>query len=169
MRRLLIATLLALTTPLALSATQTPKDDVQQQDVPLPPGGMNQALPEIKGVVSWKTLAQVEPVKRDGKMIPSFSSQILALDSQLVRINGFMMPLDMTDQQKHFLISAVPSSCPFCMPAGPEAIVEVTSKTPIKFGLEPIIVAGKFVVLKNDQSGLLYRMTDAELVNTSVK
>src|ERR1700730_6763376 len=82
-------------------------------------------LPELQGVVSWKTLAQVEPVKRDGKIIPSFSSQILALDSQLVRINGFMMPLDMTEQQKHFLISAVPSSCPFCMPAGPEEIVAV--------------------------------------------
>ena len=126
-------------------------------------------LPELQGVVSWKTLAQVEPIKRNGKVILSFSSQILALDSQLVRINGFMMPLDMTDRQKHFLVSAVPSSCPFCMPAGPEAIVEVTSKAPIKFGFEPIIMVGKFAVLKNDQSGLLYRMTDAELVNTSVK
>jgi hypothetical protein len=126
-------------------------------------------LPELQGVVSWKTLAQVEPIKRDGKMILSFSSQILALDSQLVRINGFMVPLDMTDQQKHFLISAVPSSCPFCMPAGPEAIVEVTTKAPIKFGFEPIIMAGKFAVLKNDQSGLLYRLSDAELINTSVK
>jgi hypothetical protein len=126
-------------------------------------------LPELQGVVSWKTLAQVEPIKRNGKVILSFSSQILALDSQLVRINGFMLPLDMTDQQKHFLISAVPSSCPFCMPAGPEAIVEVTSKAPIKFGFEPMIMVGKFAVLKNDRSGLLYRMTDAELVNTSVK
>jgi hypothetical protein len=55
------------------------------------------------------------------------------------------------------------------MPAGPEAIVEVTSKAPIKFGFEPMIMVGKFAVLKNDRSGLLYRMTDAELVNTSVK
>ena len=36
-------------------------------------------LPELQGVVSWKTLAQVEPIKRDGKLMPSFSSQILAL------------------------------------------------------------------------------------------
>src|SRR5207237_4193483 len=94
------------------------------------------SLPELQGVVSWKTLAQVAPIKRDGKMVPSFSSQILSLDKQVVRINGFMMPLEMTAQQKHFLISAVPSSCPFCMPAGPEAIVEVTTKGPIKFGFE---------------------------------
>jgi putative ABC transport system permease protein len=28
------------------------------------------------GVVSWKTLAQVEPIKKDGKMIPGFSREI---------------------------------------------------------------------------------------------
>ena len=70
-------------------------------------------------------------------MVPEFSSQVLALDKQAVRVNGFMMPLDMTDQQQHFLLSAVPASCPFCMPAGPEAIVEVVSKHPVKFGFEP--------------------------------
>ena len=126
-------------------------------------------LPELKGVVSWKTLAQVEPVKRDGKMVPQFSKQILALDKQPVRIYGFMLPLDMTDQQKHFLISAVPSSCPFCMPAGPEAIVEVMSKHAVKFGVEPIMVSGQLSVLKDDQSGLLYRMTEAEAIETSLK
>jgi hypothetical protein len=121
-------------------------------------------LPEVSGVVSWKTLAQVEPVKRGDKMVPQFSKEILALDQQPVRIFGFMMPLDMTEKQRHFLLSAVPASCPFCMPAGPEAIVEVMSKQPVKFGFDPIIMAGKLSLLKNDQSGMLYRMSDAESV-----
>jgi hypothetical protein len=135
------------------------------------PGGLPSAadygasiLPEVNGAVSWTTLGQVAPVKRNGKMVPEFSKEILALDKQAVRIIGFMMPLDMTDQQQHFLLSAVPASCPFCMPAGPEAVVEVLSKHPVKFGYEPIIMAGKISVLKNDPSGMLYRMTDAELV-----
>jgi hypothetical protein len=126
-------------------------------------------LPELSGVVSWKALAQVEPVNRGGKMVPEFSREILGLDKQVVRIYGFMLPLDMTDQQKHFLISAVPASCPFCMPAGPEAIVEVMSSKAVKFGIEPIIMAGRLSLLKDDQSGMLYRMTEAELVPTSVK
>jgi hypothetical protein len=63
----------------------------------------------------------------------------------------------------------VPASCPFCMPAGPEAIVEVMSSKAVKFGIEPIIMAGKLSLLKDDQSGMLYRMTEAELVPTSVK
>jgi hypothetical protein len=126
-------------------------------------------LPEMSGVVSWKTFALVEPVKRGGKMVPEFSKEILALDNQPVRIIGFMMPLDMTNGQQHFLLSAVPASCPFCMPAGPEAIVEVLSKHPVKFGFEPVIMAGKLSILKNDKSGMFYRMTDAEPIAMPAK
>ena len=121
-------------------------------------------LPDLQGIVSWKTLGQVEPIKRGSKIVLQFSDEILALDKKLVRVYGFMMPLDMTDQQKHFLLSAVPPSCPFCMPAGPEAIVEIRSKRPVKYAFEPIIMTGKLSVLTNDQSGLLYRIVDAEPV-----
>lgn len=103
------------------------------------------------------------------KIVPQFSNEILALDKKLVRVYGFMMPLDMTDQKKHFLLSAVPPSCPFCMPAGPEALVEVMSKRPVKYAFEPIIMMGKLSSLSNDQSRMLYRMSDAELVDTQLK
>jgi hypothetical protein len=140
-------------------------------DTSVPPGGLPSAadysasvLPEFAGVVSWKTLAQVEPVKQGSKIVPQFSNDILGLDKKDVRVYGFMIPLDMTDQQKHFLLSAVPPHCPFCMPAGPDAIVEVQAKKPITYGFEPIVVAGRFAVLKDDKAGVLYRMTEAEFV-----
>ena len=60
-------------------------------------------LPERAGVVSWKTLAQVEPVKKDGKMVPGFSKEILGLDRTDVKVQGFMIPLDIGDKQKRFL------------------------------------------------------------------
>ena len=72
-------------------------------------------------MVSWKTLAQVEPVKQGSRMVPSSRSDILALDRKDARVQGFMIPLDMGDKQKHFLVSAVPPHCSFCLPAGPEA------------------------------------------------
>src|SRR5262245_40388673 len=50
-------------------------------------------LPERAGVVSWKTLAQVEPVKQGDKMVPEFSKAILALDRSDVKLQGFMIPL----------------------------------------------------------------------------
>src|SRR6266571_5283659 len=105
-------------------------------------------LPEMNGVVSWKTLGQVEPVQQGGKMVPQFSKDILGLDKKDVRVQGFIIPLDMGDKQKRFLLSAVPPHCPFCLPAGPDAIVEVVAKTPIKYGFEPIVIAGKFAVIK---------------------
>ena len=75
-------------------------------------------LPERDGVVSWKTLAQVEPVKKDGKIVPEFSRDILALDRKDVKVQGFMIPLDVGEKQKRFLIAAVPPHCSFCLPAG---------------------------------------------------
>jgi hypothetical protein len=129
----------------------------------------SQLLPEVPGVVSWKTLAQVEPVKQGSKMVPRFSRDIMGLDKKDVRVQGFIIPLDMGDQQKHFLLSAVPPHCPFCMPAGPDAIVEVLAKKPLAYGFEPIVVAGRFAVLQDDPAGVLYRMTDAEPVATPAR
>jgi hypothetical protein len=128
-----------------------------------------QTLPELSGVVSWKTLAQVEPVKQGNKMVPRFSRDIMGLDKKDVRVQGFIIPLDMGDKQQHFLLSAVPPHCPFCLPAGPDAIVEVQAKQPVAYGFEPIVLAGRFAVLKDDPAGVLYRMTDAESVVKSAR
>jgi len=97
-------------------------------------------------------------------MVPQFSRDILGLDKKDVRVQGFIIPLDMGDKQAHFLLSAVPPHCPFCLPAGPDSIVEVHAKKPLAYGFEPILVAGRFAVLKDDPAGVLYRMTDAESV-----
>ena len=78
-----------------------------------------------------------------------------------------MIPLEVGAAQKHFLIAAVPAECQFCLPAGPEAMVEVVAKTPVRFGLEPIVVSGRFAVLKNEAGGLLYRLSDAVPVGSA--
>lgn len=136
-------------------------------DVPstgLPSASMYSAtlLPELDGVVSWKTLAQVEPVKQGDRMAPKFSDAILGLDTKVVRVQGFMVPLDLGEGQKRFLLTAAPPHCPFCLPAGPEAMVEVIAKKPVDYSFEPVILGGKFAVLKNDPSGVLYRLSEAE-------
>lgn len=122
-------------------------------------------LPERAGVLSWKTLSRVEPVAKNGKMMPAFSSEILGLDRTDVKVQGFMIPLDIGDKQKRFLISAVPPHCQFCLPAGPEEIVEVEARSPIRYTFDPIVVGGKFSVVKDDASGILYRMTGAARVD----
>jgi len=141
--------------------------DIPQTGLPAAGDYSATLLPERSGVVSWRTLAQVQPVKQNGKMVAEFSKEILVLDKKDVRVQGFIIPLDMGDKQKRFLLSAVPPHCPFCLPAGPDAVVEVTAKTPVKYGFEPIVVTGKFAVLKDDPSGVLYRLTDAESIGAA--
>jgi len=118
-------------------------------------------LPEREGVVSWQTLAKVQPVKQGGKMVYEYSPDILALDRKEVKVQGFMIPLDIGDKQRHFLISAVPPHCSFCLPAGADAIVEVKATTPVTYTFDPIVVSGRFSVQKDDGSGVLFKMTDA--------
>lgn len=125
---------------------------------------MMQVLPEIKGVVSWTTLAKVKQVKSKDRIVPEFTKDIAALDNQKVKLQGFMMPLDPGEKQKHFLITISPPTCAYCMPAGPEGVVEVLSADPIKYSFEPILLSGKMAVLKNDPAGLYYRLTDAKSI-----
>jgi uncharacterized protein len=123
-----------------------------------------QILPELKGVVSWKTLGQVEEVKIAHRMVPKFSTEITALDSKEVQLQGFMMPLETGKKHRRFLLSANVPSCPFCFPGGAESLVEVLCKDAIAYNMDPIIISGKFSLLKDDPSGLWYRVTDATLV-----
>ena len=127
----------------------------------------SQVLAERPDVVSWKALGQVEPVKQGDRMVPKFAAPVLALDARMQRVQGFMIPLDLGDRQKHFLLSAVPSHCGFCLPAGPEAIVEVTAKEGVAYSIQPIVLSGRFAVLKDDPNGVLYRLVDATQVDVA--
>ena len=118
-------------------------------------------LPERKDVVSWKTLAQVELVKQKDRYVPRFSASIAALDRKEVKLQGFMMPLQTGDKQTHFVLAAMPQTCAFCMPGGPEQMVEVKTSKPVKYTFEPVVVSGKLAVLKDDPTGVFYRMVDA--------
>jgi len=122
-------------------------------------------LPDRKDVVSWKLLAQVELVKMKDKYVAQFSSDVAALDKKEVKVQGFMMPLEMGDKQTHFILSAMPQSCAFCMPGGPEQLVEVRTKTPVKYTFDPVVLSGKLAVLKDDPTGVYYRLTDAQPSN----
>ena len=130
----------------------------------IPPTPSVKPLQELKGVTSWKTLAEVQTVKQKDKFVPQFSSTITALDKKEVKIQGFMMPLDTGDRQKRFILTAMPPSCAFCLPGGPDQLVEIQAKTPVKYGFEPIVVSGKLAVLRDDPMGLYYRLTDAVVV-----
>ncbi|MCU7375411.1 DUF3299 domain-containing protein [Paucibacter sp. O1-1] len=119
-------------------------------------------LQEREGVVSWPLLSSVTVKAEKKRLVPSFPAGVQALDKQKVKVQGFMMPLEPGDKQRHFLLSSVPTSCSFCVPAGPEGLIEVRSKTPVRYTLEPVTVEGQMAVLSNDPYGLFYRVLDAQ-------
>lgn len=114
------------------------------------------------GVVPWQVLASVTSRTEKNRVLPVFPQPVLALNNQTVRIEGFMMPLEPGEKQRHFLLSSVPTTCSFCVPAGPEGLVEVRSRVPVKYSLEPVLVEGKLAVLSDDPYGLYYRIADAQ-------
>jgi hypothetical protein len=132
-----------------------------------PPPGMDPStfsfkpLAERKDVVSWKLLSQVELVRMKDRYVPQFSSDVAALNKKDVKMQGFMLPLQMGDKQTHFVLAAMPQTCAFCMPGGPESMVEVKSKQPVKYTFDAVIMSGRLEVLKDDPTGVFYRLTEA--------
>src|SRR5687767_6053035 len=117
--------------------------------------------PDRNDVVSWKLLSQVELVKQKDRYVPQFAKDVAALDQKDVKVQGFMMPLQVGDKQSHFVLTAMPQSCAFCLPGGPESMVEVKTKAPVKYTFEPVVLTGKLAILKDDPTGVFYRLTDA--------
>jgi hypothetical protein len=129
-----------------------------------PPGvdpSLFKPLPDRNDVVSWKLLSQVELVKQKDRYVPQFGKDVAALDQKEVKVQGFIMPLQLGDKQSHFVLTAMPQTCAFCLPGGPESMVEVKSKVPVKYTFEPVVLTGKLSVLKDDPTGVFYRLTDA--------
>jgi hypothetical protein len=128
---------------------------VHSPDSPFP------QLKERGDVLPWSLLTDVKTRIEKNRVLPVFPPVILALDQKPQRVQGFMMPLEPGEKQTHFLLSAVPLTCSFCVPGGPESMIEVKTRTPVKYGMEPVVMQGLFSVLPDDQYGLYYRITDA--------
>jgi len=118
-------------------------------------------LPDRADVLPWSVLTTTKTKVEKNRVLPVFNTSVQALDKKNQRIQGFMMPLDPGEKQKHFLLSSVPLTCSFCVPGGPESMVEVKTKTPVKYSMEAVVVEGQFAVLKDDPYGLFYRITEA--------
>jgi hypothetical protein len=119
--------------------------------------------PAPAGTIPWQLLQQAKTIQKPNKKFgPQFTKEIKELDQQSVKLYGFMMPLDQAEKQKRFLLASYPPHCSFCIPGGPESLVEVVASEAVKFSFEPIVMSGKMHVLENDI--VYYRLTDAKSV-----
>jgi hypothetical protein len=121
---------------------------------------------EIPGVVPWYSLTRVSFVQRDGKTELEFDDGINRMNGKSIKLRGYVTPLQMGREQKHFILSPVPPSCAFHMPAGAAEVVEVFSSTPVAYSLEPVVISGTLAIQSHDPSGVYYRLADAVQVST---
>lgn len=118
-------------------------------------------LPQRNDVVPWSVLSDLTKKTTKDGIVPVFNARQQTMHQTVQRVQGFMMPLEAKATQTHFLLTSVPLTCSFCIPGGPESMIEVKAKTPVRYSMEPVVVEGKFTVLTNDQYGLYYRVVEA--------
>jgi hypothetical protein len=120
------------------------------------------------GAIAWQLLgtAKLDVILREGKpiFVATLSEAIQKLNGQAVRINGFMMPLEPADRQRHFLLLAYPLSCPFHLSVGGSQIVEVQSSEEIKFSYDPVLIEGTLRLTDPAATGLVYSLKEAHAV-----
>jgi uncharacterized protein len=122
-----------------------------------------------EGAIGWDVLGDLNV--RSESIAPlqtifhtDYRPEVKALDGHEAKVMGFLFPLEGGLEHDHFLLTAWPPSCPFCLPAGPSQMVEVFCAEPVAFTDGAIMMAGTFELLHEDPSGLYYRMHDAREV-----
>lgn len=119
----------------------------------------------------WKTLGKITFTKKYDELlgfkvdVPVFSADVKKLDGQRISLKGYIIPVEGYRSHKEFIFSAFPyNMCFFCGGAGPETVMEVKTRQPVKYTTEPIILRGTLRLNDSDINRLMYWLEDAELV-----
>lgn len=158
-----VALLLLATTPAAAQNARPNYTDKQVQEL------KDTWKPAVtpKGGVGWGVLESTKETTRraaDGylRSKPVFPPAVKALHGKRVKVAGFMMPLENSSKQKHFVLMAYPPGCPFHTHAMPNQFVEVMADTAFPLEMEnATIVEGVLELTGMDESGVFYRMKAA--------
>ena len=126
----------------------------------------NQAPDAPPAALSWEELMSLEvrvetPAPLQTVFHVSYPDSLMAKDGAVVRIRGFMYPLEAGETHTYFLLSALPPSCPFCLPASARGLVEVMCAEGVRYTLEPVLLEGRFELLEDAATGLHYRLDHA--------
>jgi hypothetical protein len=94
---------------------------------------------------------------------PIYTDEIKKLNGQKIKLYGFIFPLSEGTEQTNFLFGAFPLSCPYHYHVSPKMTVEVITKTPIKFSLDPVLIEGTLDLSFNQDTQIFYYLKDAQV------
>ena len=126
---------------------------------------------DADGAVRWDALANMDirvetPAPLQTIFHREFSPEIKALEGKIVRLKGFMYPLSPGETHSGFLLSALPPSCPFCLPGNATTLIDIVADEPVRYVLDPVMLEGRLNLLEDDITGLFYRLTEARSVDS---
>lgn len=118
----------------------------------------------------WKSLSEVTyKISEDnfGELyVPVFSDKVKQLEGKVVEADGYIIPFEGMFKPEHIILSSLPlAECFFCGSGGPETVMEVMLKTPIKYTSNRVKVRGKLTLNSKDPEKLMYILKDATLVD----
>jgi hypothetical protein len=121
------------------------------------------------GAIGWDVLSDlVVEVETPQPLVTifhiKFPPRIQALDGEVVRIKGYMYPLEHGERHASFLLAALPPSCPFCLPGSATTLIDIKAADPIRYVLDPVLIEGRLTLLDRDETGLYYRLVEARSV-----
>lgn len=121
---------------------------------------------------TWNTLGKLTFKKEFDAALgfkidkPVFGDEIKALSGKMIEVKGYIIPTDGYKSHTEFILSAFPyNMCFFCGGAGPETVMEVIAKSPVKFTSEAVTLRGKLALNTDDVNRLIYSITEVEQVD----
>ena len=166
----LAAPVLALSFALAAAPVSALNPFGNRGSQPVPGHDVHNRAPEAPAAaLTWEELMNLDvtvetPAPLQTVFHVSYPDSLKARDGTVVRIRGFMYPLEAGETHRYFLLSALPPSCPFCLPASARGLIEVKCDEGVRYTLEPVLLEGRFELLEEDDplgTGLHYRLDAA--------
>lgn len=97
--------------------------------------------------------------------VPKFAQEILALEGTQIELKGYMIPLDPGRNHDNFLISVLPLlQCHFCGQGGIPEMVEVFSRSTLRYTERIIYVKGTLRLNNSDPNHFTFILEDADLL-----
>ncbi|MBO6555326.1 MAG: DUF3299 domain-containing protein [Pseudomonadales bacterium] len=119
----------------------------------------------LESGLNWSELMQTKLDFVDGNVEITFPEIVKQQNGEVVRVSGFMMPLDPDSIQRHFLLTSSPPHCFFHIPGGPAGVIEVFSEEGVEASWAPVILEGEFELIDAATTGVIYQMKQARVVD----
>jgi len=114
-------------------------------------------LPVDEFTALWRDLADVR--LGGAAALPEFSPKVRALDGTVVKVRGFMVPLEEGGPQRRFILAANPVGCPACERPNPATMLHVRVRAPAADLRGAVVVDGTLRLKPHE--GLFYRLEQA--------